>query len=70
DLHLYNQFLFDDHTLVQYVSTQNMLMLLGSQFDPDLLSAGGRLQPFQLALPSLAHPHDRQLEITGYRVQR
>ena len=69
DLHLYNQFLFDDHTLVQFVSTQNSLVLLGSQFDPDLLSAGGRFQPLNLALPSLTHPHERQLEIAGYRLQ-
>ncbi len=70
DLQVYNQFLFDKNTLLQFVPTTDQVVLLGTQFDPHLLSGGSRLQPLELALPSLEHPHELQPEIAGYRLIR
>jgi len=71
DLHLYNQFLFnDDHMLIQFVSTLDPVVFVGSQFDPRVLDSGGGWQPLELALPSLEHPHELRTEIAGYRLIR
>ncbi len=70
DLQLYNEFLFDDATLIQYVSTIEPVSFVGGQFDPRFLDSGGSWQPIQLALPSLEHPNQLLPEIAGYRLIR